>query len=139
MTTPQSTSSTARPAITDALRARLVGSPVGSHSTYKQLRCLLNGAVLAREPRQGFISLTAHNAIKDALRATYLGSLSFANSSAVCRQRPSRGADWGLLIGATFDLRGLADGEWGLHAGGRLYVDRDLIGLTRTNQEGLYA
>ena len=48
VTTPQSTSSTARPAIRDALRARSTGSPVGSHSTYKQRCCLLNGAVLAR-------------------------------------------------------------------------------------------
>ena len=32
----------------DALRAHPAGSPVGSHSTYKQLRCLLHGAVLTR-------------------------------------------------------------------------------------------
>ena len=35
----------------DVLRARFVGSPVYSHSTYKQLCCLLNGAVLQREPK----------------------------------------------------------------------------------------
>ena len=32
----------------DALRAQSAGSPVGSHSTYKQLRCLLYGAVPTR-------------------------------------------------------------------------------------------
>ena len=32
----------------DALRAQPACSPVGSHSTYKQLRCLLYDAVLTR-------------------------------------------------------------------------------------------
>ena len=49
----------ARPAIVDALRAWFAGSPVGSHSTYKQLRCLLYGA---------------GPAITDALRARFAGS-----------------------------------------------------------------
>ena len=43
----------ARPAIMDTRCAQLTGSPVGSHSTYKQLCCLLNGAVLSGEPFLG--------------------------------------------------------------------------------------
>ncbi|WP_206666326.1 hypothetical protein, partial [Bifidobacterium jacchi] len=46
-------------AITDALRARSAGSPVGSHVAYKQLCCLPNGNVPA---------------IMDALRAHFTGS-----------------------------------------------------------------
>lgn len=45
---PLSPAGPARPAIVDALCAQFAGSPVGSHSTYKLLRCLLNGAVLTR-------------------------------------------------------------------------------------------
>ncbi|KAB5606151.1 hypothetical protein EHS19_07960 [Bifidobacterium jacchi] len=43
----------------DALRAHPASSPVGSHSTYKQLRCLL---------------YSAGPAITDALRARFAGS-----------------------------------------------------------------
>ena len=50
----------------DALRARSAGSPVGSHSTYKQLRCLLYGAVLTRGARG------ASNIINELLTQTLL-------------------------------------------------------------------
>ena len=53
----------------DALRAQHACSPVGSHSTYKQLRCLLHGA---------------GPAITDALRARFAGSP--VGSHSTCKQ-----------------------------------------------------
>ncbi|OZG63592.1 hypothetical protein BHAP_1779 [Bifidobacterium hapali] len=56
VTTPQTASRPARPAIRDARSAQFAGSPVGEHVAYKQLCCLPNG----NEP-----------AIPDALRAAF--------------------------------------------------------------------